>query len=179
MMKLSIAVPALALAALAGCGDEDGASDQYTSSVEKHRTAADDSVIVPARAVPVDTTLDPPPPQAAFAIALGPLPGHALRGTGRVAAVGKETAVSVALERGMPGHSYAGAVRQGDCSAIGPSVGSLNPVSAGGTGRGGAASSVPVPVDSITRSPHVVVYGPGGRPETCAPIAPAAPPPVP
>ena len=172
MRAICIAGAALLLAA--ACGDEDGASNQYTSSVEKHSTSADDIAVAPAPAVPVDTAPDAPPPQVAFAITLAPLPGNALRGTGQVAAAGKETAVSVTLEQGKPGTTYAGSIRRGVCSALGADVGSLNPVSVAGQGRGAASSSVSVPIDSLAAAPHVVVYGPGGRPETCADIGAGA-----
>ena len=49
---------------------------------------------------------------------------------------------------------------------------SLFPVSADSLGAGRAISDLPLAIDSLTGKPHVIVYGRGGRPETCAAIGP-------
>jgi|GEM_PF-2953595 len=167
---------------LLACGDEDRTQTSYTASNDKTSTSADDTAARPARAVPVPDTLPhKAPPQVAVAITLAPLGRATVRGTGQVAAVGKSTSVAVTLSQGIAGATYEGAVRQGGCAAMGPAVGSLFPVSADSLGGGRASSDLPMGIDSLTRKPHVIVYGRGGRPETCAQIGPPSttPPPPP
>ena len=168
----------------AACGDEDRTQTEFTASIDKTSTSADDTAAVPARAVPVPDTLEQPaPPQLTAGFALAPLGRATLRGSGEVKAVGKASSVSVsvALSQGIAGTTYEGAIRQGGCAAMGPSVASLFPVSADSLGSGRAQSDVNVPIDSLTARPHVIVYGRGGRPETCAQIGPPSttPPPPP
>lgn len=171
----------LALLALAGCGDEDHTQTDYTPSNDRTSTSADDSIVVPARVIPgvADTLPDPLPPRGVVGLALSPLGGSAVRGSGRAASAGTGTAIAVALSGGAGGATYEGAVRQGVCARIGPQVAALVPATADTLGNGRAASDVPVPLDSLTGGPHVVVYGRGGRPEACAAIgAASAPPPA-
>ena len=168
------------LLALAGCGDEDRTQTEYTPSNDRTATSTDDSIAVPGRAVPgvVDTLPDPLPPQGATAVVLTPLGGSPVRGSGQLAAVGTATAVSVRLAQGAAGATYEGAIRQGVCARVGPAVAPLVPATADSLGNGAAASDIPVPLDSLTRRPHVVVYGRGGRPETCGAVGGAPPPPL-
>lgn len=162
---------------LAGCGDEDRTQTGYIPSVDKTSTSTDDTTAVPARAVAwPDTAPAALPPQDTLGLALAPLGDAAVRGSGRVAAAGMATSISVALAGAAGGATYEGAVRQGVCARIGPVVASLIPASADSLGSGQASSDVPVPVDSLTGSPHVVVYGRGGRPEACGPVGGAAAP---
>jgi hypothetical protein len=162
------------------CGDEDRTQTEFTASIDKMSTSADDTAAVPARAVPVpDTAEKPAPPQVTAAIALAPLGRATVRGSGQVKAVGKATSVSVALSQAIAGATYEGAIRQGGCQRMGPNVGSLYPVSADSLGNGRASTDVPVPIDSLTAKPHVIVYGRGGRPETCAQIGPPSTTPPP
>lgn len=182
-MRASIGALAVLLA-LGACGDEDRTPAHFTPSNDRASTSAGDSALTPAPAVPVPDTLPwKSPPQDTFAIAFSPLPRALARGTGQVAAAGKATAISVTLAQAAWGQTYEGSVRQGACDAMGASVASLVPVSADSLGAGRAASDIPVPVDSLTKKPHVVVYGRGGRGEACAPIPTAAvrstPPPRP
>jgi hypothetical protein len=171
-MSRSRELLAALLLALAACGDEDRTQTRYTPSADKNSTSADDTTAVPARAIQgPDTVPKAAPPQDTFALALAPLRPAGLRGSGQAAAAGKATAISVTLAEGHPGASYAGAVRRGVCGAMGAEVASLNPVSTDLRGRGQASSDIPVPVDSLTGSPHVMVYGPGGRPEACGVLA--------
>jgi hypothetical protein len=166
------------LLSLWACGDEDRTQTEFTASIDKTSTSADDTAAVVAPAVPrPDTLARPAPPQDTFAIALAPLGRGTARGTGQVAAAGNAASISVALSQGTRGATYEGAVRQGVCSAMGASVASLHPVSTDSMGAGRASSDVPVSVDSLRKKPHVVVYGPGGRPEVCGPVRPGAPPP--
>jgi hypothetical protein len=168
------------LVVLASCGDEDYSPVNFTPSNDRTSTSAGDSAITPAEAVPPrDTLPEKAPPQDTFAITLAPLPHSLARGTGQVAAAGKATAISVTLARAAWGQTYEGAVRQGACDALGPAVAPLIPVSADSLGAGAAASDIPVPIDSLTRKPHVVVYGRGGRGEACAPIPSRVAPPPP
>ncbi|MEW5929885.1 MAG: hypothetical protein AB1941_20725 [Gemmatimonadota bacterium] len=163
------------VALLAGCGDEDRTQTEYTPSNDRTSTSADDTTAVPARVVPwPDTAPAALPPQVTLGLALAPLGGETVRGSGRVAAAGMATSISVALAQAVGGATYEGAVRQGSCARVGPTVASLVPASTDSLGAGQAASDVPVPIDSLTGSPHVVVYGRGGRPEACGPVGGAA-----
>lgn len=161
-----------ALLVLAACGSEDRTQTGYVASNDKTSTSTDDTTAVPPRAVPgrVDTLPAPLPPQDTIAVALAPLGRSTLRGSGQLGAVGSSTSVSVTLAAGGPGVTYEGAVRQGSCALMGSAVASLVPVTSDSLGNGRAASDIPVPLDSLLGGPHVVVYGPGGRPETCAPV---------
>lgn len=160
---------------LVGCGDEDRTPAQYTPSSDETSTSADDSTLVPARAVPVrDTAPAPPPAPRVIAFALAPLGAGTLRGSGEAASAGSGTSVSVALAQGARGATYQGAVRQGNCARMGAEIASLVPASVDSLGAGRAAGDVPVPIDSLAGAPHVIVYGRGGRPETCGPIGGAA-----
>jgi hypothetical protein len=163
---------------LAGCGDEDRTQTEYTPSNDKTSTSSDDTTAVPARAVPWPDTLPAPlPPQDTFAVTLAPLGTARLRGSGQVAAAGTATSVAVTLAQAAGGATYEGAVRQGSCARMGAAVASLVPATADSLGGGRASSDVPVPVDSLTGAPHVLVYGRGGRPEACGAIRPGSPPP--
>jgi hypothetical protein len=164
----------------AACGDEDRTQTEFTASIDKTSTSADDTAAIPARAVPVPDTLEQAaPPQGTAAISLAPLGRAMVRGSGEVKAVGKASSVSVALTQGIAGATYEGAIRQGGCAAMGSSVASLLPATADSLGSGRAQSDVNVPIDSLTASPHVIVYGRGGRPETCAQIGPPSTTPPP
>lgn len=160
------------LLAAAACGDEDQTQTEYTPSNDRTATSTDDSIAIPARVVPgvADTASTPLPPQDTTVLALAPLGTATVRGSGQLAAAGKASSLSVTLAGGAPGATYEGAVRQGACSRLGSAVAPLYPVSADSLGGGRASSSVPVPPDSLTRGRHVVVYGRGGRPETCGAI---------
>ena len=168
--------------ALAACGDEDKTQTEYTASNDKSSTSADDTASQPAAIVRfADSLPHKAPPQVTVPITLAPLGAATARGTGQVKAVGKSTSVSVTLAQAVAGATYEGAVRQGGCQAMGPAVGSLFPVSADSLGAGRATSGLPIAIDSLTGKPHVIVYGRGGRPETCAAIGPPSttPPPPP
>jgi hypothetical protein len=107
---------------------------------------------------------------------VAPFGSVTVRGTGRAASAGTGSSLSVTLAQAAAGATYEGAVRQGSCARMGSTVASLNPATADSLGRGQAASDIPVPIDSLLGAPHVVVYGRGGRPETCGPLSGAAPP---
>ncbi|HEX8675494.1 MAG TPA: hypothetical protein VF710_26605, partial [Longimicrobium sp.] len=157
---------AAALLLAAACGDEDRAQTEYTPSNDRTSTSVEDSTLVPTRAVAIpDTAEKPDPAQVTLRLALARLGRGLVQGNGEVAAVGKSTSISVALARGAPGATYEGAVRQGDCTKMGSHIASLFPVSADSLGNGRASSDVPVPIDSLTKGRHIVVYGRGGRPE--------------
>lgn len=176
--------PIACLVVLAACGDEDRTQTEFTASIDKTSTSADDTAAVPARIVaPPDTLPRKAPPQVTVPISLMPMGNVTVRGTGEVKAVGKGTSVDVALSQGIAGATYEGAVRQGGCAAMGPNVASLFPVSADSLGAGRATSDLPMGIDSLIGTPHVIVYGRGGRPEVCAAIGPPSttpsPPPSP
>ncbi|HEX2207821.1 MAG TPA: hypothetical protein VHG93_09060 [Longimicrobium sp.] len=168
--------------ALSACGDEDRTQTEFTASIDRMSTSADDTTAVPARVVSIPDTMETPaPPQVTVGIVLVPLGRATVRGSGQVQAVANSTSVAVALSQGIAGVTYEGAIRQGGCASMGPVVASLFPVSADSLGNGRAQSDVSVPIDSLTKTSHVIVYGRGGRPETCAQIGPSptTPPPPP
>jgi len=166
-----------ALIALAACGDEDRTPRDYTASIDKTSTSADDTAATPAPVIadPADTAAKPAPPQVTIPLFLDPLGRSTARGSGEAKAVGKSTSISVDLARAVAGATYEGAVRQGSCAGAGSTIASLHPVTADSLGTGRASSDVSLPIDSLTKQPHVVVYGRGGRPETCAAIGRAGP----
>lgn len=157
---------------LAACGEEDRTPSHFTPSSDRRATSADDTLTRLASAVPgaIEPPRRPLPPPAAAGVALSPTDTASLRGIGRLAGAGRLTSVSVALTGGKAGTSYQGAIRQGGCARTGATVASLNPVSADSLGLGAASTHVSVPIDSVLGGRHVVVYGKGGRPETCGEI---------
>jgi hypothetical protein len=164
---------------LSACGDEDRTQTDYTASLDKASTSSDDTAAAPARAAPgvEDTLPSPARPAAIASLALQPVVGDSVTGTGQAKSVGNATSVSVALAHGASGTSYAGAVRQGVCLRPGTTIASLVPATTDSLGRGQASSDIPVPLDSLLRRPHVVVYGAGGRVQTCAALSGRAPTP--
>jgi hypothetical protein len=180
-----------ALLALAACGDEDQTPQHFTAAIEDASTSVDDTAARPAPVVPdpPDTPAVPAPPQITIPISLAPVGRATVRGSGEAKAVVKSTSISISLAQAIAGATYEGAVRQGTCGGVGSTIASLYPVTADSLGVGRAASDVSIPIDSLAKRPHVVVYGRGGRPEACAPIGaasapvpptlrPAAPPPT-
>jgi hypothetical protein len=175
-------VPGLLLLAAQGlgrCYDEDRSPTEYTAAAEKSSTSSNDTTTAPAPVVPgvSDTTSDPLPPPRAATVALSPL-GQGLRGTAQLRSSGTATLVFASLSQGKASTSYDGAIRQGRCARMGANVAPLLPVTADSLGGGRAASDVPVPIDSLLGSPHVLVYGKGGRPEACGELGAGAETPV-
>lgn len=169
---------------LSACGDENRTPTHFTPSNDKTSTSSNDTTARPAPAVPgaIEPPRQPTPPPASAAVSLVPLDTSSLRGSGRLAGFGRMTSVAVRLTQGKQGFTYDGAVRQGACTRLGATVASLNPVSADSLGLGAAATDVSVPIDSLLSGRHVVVYGHGGRPQTCADLgrpAPGDPAPLP
>lgn len=182
---------------LGRCYDEDRSPTEYTAAAEKSSTSSNDTTSAPASVVPgvTDTTSDPLPPPRAAAVVLTPLgqgPGgtplllapmaERVRGTAQLRSAGGGSLVLTTLAQGKASTTYDGAIRQGRCTRLGANVASLLPVTVDSLGGGRAASDVPVPMDSLLGRPHVLVYGKGGRPESCADLsapAPAPPPPPP
>ncbi|HET7231518.1 MAG TPA: hypothetical protein VFJ16_16025 [Longimicrobium sp.] len=176
----------LLLAALAACGDENRTQTDYTPSADKNSVSANDSASTPAPAAPAadDTAALPMPPQLAFAVALAPLGPGVVRGSGQVKSVAHSTSIATTLANAIWGATYEGAVRQGACNRMGATIASLIPVTADSLGAARSSSDIGVSTDSLTRRPHVIVYGRGGRPELCGPVplragAPVPPPPPP
>lgn len=159
------------------CGAENRTPTHFTPSNDKTATSKNDTVAVPASAVPGRQLPPLPPPgsRGSASLALASIDTAALRGAARLTGIGGLTTVTVSLAQGKGGITYEGAIRQGVCQRMGATVASLHPISADSlSGAGAASTDVPVPLDSLLSRAHVVVYGKGGRPETCAAIGPAA-----
>lgn len=160
-----------ALILLAACGEEDRTPMTYTPSNDKIALSSDDlsPPLVPVAAEVPDTAV-PHPVSATVAVALAPLGNETLAGAVRLIASGGATSVRTGLVGGKAGITYAGSIRHGECRKTGSTVASLVPVTADAAGVGRSTSDVPVPLDSLSKVPHVLVYGPGGRSETCGSI---------
>lgn len=179
MMRASVLGLVVLLSGLVACGDENRTPTHFTPSSDKNATSGNDTTIKPAPAVPGG--LLPPmksvPPQDTAVLTLAAVDTSTLRGSAQLAAFGRMTSVSVTIAQGHVGTTYEGAIRQGSCGRMGPTVTSLNPVSADSLGTGAVATDVSVPIDSLLGSRHVVVYGKGGRPQMCGAVgSPATPP---
>lgn len=161
------------LLAVGGCGEEGRTPSHYTPANDKAATSVEDTTPPLARAVPgaVEPPAAPLPPPASAAVVLEPTDTASVRGSARLASAGHGTEVMVELARGKAGVTYVGEIRLGACGRLGATVASLNPVSADSLGGGAASTRVPVPVDSLLGGRHAVVFGKGGRPETCGEIA--------
>jgi hypothetical protein len=171
----------LALLLAAGCGAPDLSRVDETPADVSHARAADNTPIEPAAVVPgvSDTVPAPLPPPLSVTLALLPVDVPGLRGEARLATAGMGTAVTVALRDGHRGATYGGAIRTGSCARVGSSIASLNPVSTDSAGTGASESTISVPMDSLLGHPHVVVYGPGGRPHACGELGSGGAPPPP
>lgn len=170
-MKPIRLIPVIVLAFVA-CGEEDVTPERYTPAVEKKALAADD--ITPELSEIATAGLRPPRRHAPATSLGGSFTGYSgalLSGSAVLAAAGAQTRIDVRLTGGARNGHYEGAVRRGGCERIGPRLAALNPVSVDSVGAGRAVTLVPVPIDSLGASPHVLVFGRGGRPEACAPVA--------
>jgi len=171
------------LLAAAACGDEDQTQTEYTPSADKNSVSADDSAATPAPAAPTadDTVAPPMPPGMAFAVPLAPLGPGVVHGASQVKSVSRSTAVATTLAAGIAGATYDGAVRQGVCGRLGATIAGLIPATADSLGAARSSSDIAISTDSLTRRPHVIVFGRAGRPELCGPLPArgAAPPPPP
>lgn len=161
-----------ALVALLACDVDHTASD-YTQSNNKVATSANDAlielapVVEPRSPATLPTT---PAPLPELSLAMAPLAGGTLRGTARLAAFGEMTSIAATLSEGSSPTSYQGSLRMGSCDAIGTTLGSLVPITTDSTGSGAGVSYAEIPMDSLVRGSHVIVYGKSGRPESCATI---------
>ena len=161
---------------LAACGGDDGPREETPSNDRTSTSLAVDSA-APAAPDRTDTTFVPSSVMGT-AFLLAPVAGSAVAGDAQLVANGERTAVEVSLRGATAGATYEGSVRQGSCERMGSNVASLNPASADSLGRARSQTDIAVPIDSLVGSPHVVAYGPGGRPESCGdiPRAGARPP---
>jgi hypothetical protein len=154
-----------------GCGEEDSTLARFTPSAEKNALARDDTT--PALKEVAIAGLRPARHRGPAGVLVGSFtayPGSSAAGAATLAAAGEQTRVDVRLSGGQPAAHYEGAIRRGTCTRVGARVAGLNAVSADPSGSGRAFTDAAVPVDSLAHSPHVLVYGRGGRPETCAPV---------
>lgn len=164
----------LGLPLLLGCGEADSTPERFTTAVEKNVLASDDTA--PPLTGIAAAALRPPrrrAPAAGLAASFLPYPGSHAGGSAALVSAGGQTRVDVRLSGGRPGIHYHGTIRRGRCQRVGARVASLNSVSADSLGSGRASTDAPVPIDSLAGEPHVLIYGRGGRPETCAFIGPA------
>jgi hypothetical protein len=165
--------PALVLLlALLACGDENRTPVTETPASDRTSVSGNDTTHAPAQVIPgvSDTTPRPLPPPRTATAALAPLGESSLRGEVRLRTVAARTAVDARLAGGHGSMTYAGAVRAGSCGAMGPTVAALVPATADSLGGGRSASDLGFSLDSLLRHPHVVAFGPGGRPEVCGEI---------
>lgn len=183
-MKIRWLTAALAVVvAVAACGEMEHAPTSYTPAANRLATIGDDEN---APAMPVTGSVRGPsgisgvaapapaaPPLAgagAREVTLLPLGAGTLRGSVVLTAQGSSTIASVRLADGASGTSYRAAVREGSCGLLGAWVSSLLDVTVDSAGAGRSATIVRIPADSLTRLPHAIVYGKGGRPEICGDI---------
>jgi len=164
-------------AALAGCGEQNRIASDFTPAADRVATSADDSgtSISPAVALPATVPSAKPPASpgastlaAELETSFRSFPGYILAGTARLRPEGRQTLVTVTLTGGVSQRNYVGALQLGRCDRPGPALHQLVEVSADTTGIGRAVSSVPIRFDSLVALSTVLVYGTGGRSETCA-----------
>ena len=163
----------LALSLLSGCGEEDRTGTEATPANDRNSVATDDAnprlrEIARDRA----DTLRVGPAPARLSMDLLPTLDHPLAGRVDLVAKGRSTSVSVAVTQGVPGTSYEGAIRLGDCRRLGPNVAALVPATADSAGVGASSSDISIPMDSLMSTPMAIVFGQGGRPSTCGSISP-------
>lgn len=154
---------------LVACGGEERARTGTTTARDTLTSPLNDTVAALAPVTPAvpDTAARPMPPRMVSTVPLLPAGQLEARGIAQLAAVGHATSVAASLTGAHAGVSYAGDIRGGNCRQIGSRVASLHPVTADSLGAGRASTNISVPMDSLLKVPHVVVYGQGGRAELC------------
>jgi hypothetical protein len=159
---------------LAACTEEERTPLDYTEAVEQSSTSIADTATAPQPIIPdpQDTPVVPQPVlKAALNVVLQSFAQPPLTGTARLKPNGNWTIVSIDLRTANGSGNYEGAVRQGACTAPGPTVTGLNPVSTDSLGKGASATFIDVPLDTLVAKPHIVIFGKGGRRESCGPIS--------
>jgi hypothetical protein len=161
----------LAALCMSACREEHSTPDTFTQSMEQTATHAGDTATIAARVVPNprDTLPKPSGSSSIIRLALAPITIVPLRGTIMLRGMPNATAFDVTLHASTGG-TVSGNVRLGTCQNPGPGVAALNPVTLDTLGNGRAAGDFPIPIDSLTAHPHIVVFGSGLRPESCGAI---------
>jgi hypothetical protein len=159
----------LMLLSVMACGGEERARTGATTARDTLTSPLNDTVAALAPVTPTtpDTAARPMPPRMTSTVPLLPAGQLQARGIAQLAALGHRTSVAASLTGAQAGVSYAGDIRGGTCRQVGSRVASLHPVTADSLGGGRASTNISVPMDSLLKVPHVVVYGQGGRPELC------------
>jgi hypothetical protein len=167
------AVALLALALLAGCGDEDRTDTEATPANDRNAVATDDAnppLTEVARDRPDTIVRRPAPARLDLGLLTMPSAEETLTGTVEIAGKGRSSSVTVRLNQGTGRTSYDGAIRLGDCSQLGATVASLIPATLDSLGVGASQSDITIPMDSLVNTRMAVVYGRGGRPAACGAI---------
>jgi hypothetical protein len=160
--------------ALGACREEKRSWTSFTEASEQTSTSIADTA---SRAAPIipnppDTLAAAQPSSSgALSISLAPRSAPPINGRATLKANGNSTIVSVHLESTRGAGHYEGVVRMGRCAQLGPPATDLEPVSTDSLGKGASASFINIRLDTLRAKQHAVVYGSGGRPDTCGDIS--------
>ena len=163
-----VLVSALLLATTA-CMQEKGTPEDYTERIERSSVSAEDTASPPARVA--DHIADPPPvlpgSLRTAAVVLRARTAPAPHGAATLRGNGGTTIVDVRLRGERNGGTYSGGLHRGSCERLGAQVAGVNPVSTDTSGNGRSATIVALPIDTLLAHSHALVFGIGGRPESC------------
>jgi hypothetical protein len=160
--------------ALCACREEKRSWTSFTEATEQTSTSIADTA---SRAAPIvpnppDTLAGAQPSRSGtLSISLAAHSAPPLNGRAMLKANGNSTIVSVHLQSTSGAAPYEGVVRVGRCAHLGPPATDLQPVSTDSLGKGASASFINIPLDTLRAKQHAVVYGSGGRPDTCGDIS--------
>jgi hypothetical protein len=162
---------ALVTLLLSACGEEDRTPLEFTPSLDRAATAADDAAPLLLRVTsPADTMPHPPgPPRTSTIVLTGA--GPSLAGEVVITSRSASSSLTARLTGGDAGVTYSGEVRQGTCVKPGGRVVTLNPVSADSAGVGSSYSDVSVGIAQLTGIPHLIAFRAPQSGAVCGPIA--------
>jgi hypothetical protein len=146
--------------ALAACaGDDDAEVD----------TMAGDTTMAPTAGMPADTGMGSA--MGGMMVTLSAVGESGVGGNATLGSTGGVTEVMVRLTGLEPGSTHPGHIHQGTCDAIGSVAAPLMDITADNSGAGTMNTTVPLSMDSILASPHLISYhGDGGAPIACGEI---------
>jgi hypothetical protein len=170
---MTIRVLVAAAALLTGCMEEKRTPVDYTERIERTSVSAADTAGRPAPVAP--TAQDPPATMpgstsATSEVTLAPLTGGRVHGLLRLRGNGGSTIIDAALTAERGAGTYDGAIHLGECRRLGSRVAALIAVSIDSAGTGRSATFVPLPIDTLLARRHAVVFGRGGRPDSCGDV---------
>jgi hypothetical protein len=170
-MKRRLLVAAAAL--LAACLEEKRTPVDYTERIERTSVSAADTASRPAPVAPSaqDPPVTLPGSDATAEVTIAPLTAGRVHGLLRLRGNGGSTIVDAALTAERGAGTYEGAIHVGPCSRLGARVASLIAVSIDSLGTGRSATFVAFPIDTLLVRRHAVVFGRGGRPDSCGDVA--------